>query len=468
MPELDPDRLFPPDARTREIARELFATIANRPILSPHGHCDPAWFSENAAFSDPAHLFVVPDHYIFRMLVSQGVALADLGVPRADGAPVEQDPRTIWRRFAEHYHLFRGTPTRLWIDHALAEVFGVAAPLGADTADEIYDQVAARLSEPEYRPRALFDRFGIEFLATTDSALDDLSHHDRIREAGLGGRVVPTYRPDAAVDPEHGAFGENVAQLGEITDCDTGSWDGYLEAHRRRRAYFRERGATATDHGHPTARTENLDPDVAERLFRTCLANDASAEEADAFRGQMLTEMARMSVEDGMTMQMHVGSHRNHSDEIRRLHGRDMGFDIPVRTEFVHALRPMLDAVGLEPGLKMIVFTLDETTFSRELAPLAGVYPSLILGPPWWFFDSPEGIMRFRQMTGETAGIYNTAGFNDDTRAFCSIPARHDVSRRVDCAWLASLVADGRIRMDEAYEMAGELTTDLVKKAYGI
>ncbi|SEM98751.1 glucuronate isomerase [Palleronia pelagia] len=468
MPELDPDRLFPADARTRDIARQLHAGIADRPILSPHGHCDPSWFAENAPFSDPAHLFVVPDHYIFRMLVSQGVQLSDLGVPRVDGGPVETDPRKIWRRFAAHYHLFRGTPTRLWIDHALSHVFGVDAPLEPGTADAIYEQVDACLSKPEFRPRALFERFNIELLATTDSALDDLAQHDRIREAGLPGRVIPTYRPDAAIDPEYEGFAENVAQLGNLTGCDTASWDGYLEAHRSRRAYFRARGATATDHGHPTARTESLDADAAARLFRTCLSGEATAEEADAFRGQMLTEMARMSVEDGMTMQMHMGSHRNHSGPIMRSHGRDKGFDIPLRTDFVRALKPMLDTVGLEPNLRIILFTLDETTLSRELAPLAGVYPSLLLGPPWWFFDSPEGIMRFRQLTGETAGIYNTAGFNDDTRAFCSIPARHDVSRRVDCAWLAGLVADGRIGMNEAEEMAGQLTTDLVKKAYGL
>lgn len=466
MPKLDPDRLFPSDPHRRDIARDLFASIEDRPILSPHGHCDPSWFSENAAFPDPAQLFVVPDHYIFRMLVSQGVALADLGIARRDGGPVETDPRAIWRRFATHYYLFRGTPTRLWIDHALAHVFGVDDPFGPDSADAIYDHVADCLARPEFRPRALFDRFNIALLATTDSALDPLDQHERIRDAGLQGRVIPTYRPDAALDPEIEGFAENIAELGRITDCDTASWAGYLEAHRRRRAYFRERGATATDHGHPSARTEAFNSATAEKLFHTCLSGQATAEEADAFRGQMLTEMARMSVEDGMTMQLHVGSFRNHSGPVMRDFGRDKGFDIPIRTEFVHALKPMLDEVGQEPGLEIILFTLDETTFSRELAPLAGAYPALRLGPPWWFFDSPEGIMRFRQLTGETAGIYNTAGFNDDTRAFCSIPARHDVSRRVDCAWLAGLVADGRIGLDEAREVAGELTTDLVKKAY--
>ena len=466
MPRLDPDRLFPSDERSRGIARELFEGIREAPILSPHGHCDPTWFSENEAFPGPAHLFVVPDHYAFRMLVSQGVPLTDLGVPRVDGGPTETDGRTIWRRFAEHYYLFRGTPTRLWIDHALAEVFGIEEPLTAETGDRIYDQVADKLSRPEFRPRALFDRFNIGLLATTDGALDDLSAHDRIRASDWSGHVVPTYRPDTTIDPDTERFRENVAQLGRLTGCDTGSWEGYLEAHRQRRAYFRDRGATATDHGHATARTEDLDPAAAAQLFRACVAGQPSAEEADAFRGQMLTEMAKMSVEDGMTMQIHAGSHRNHSDPVMRMHGRDKGFDIPMRTDYVGALKPMLDAVGMEPDLKIVLFTLDETVFSRELAPLAGAYPALLLGPPWWFFDSPEGILRFRRLTSETAGIYNTVGFNDDTRAFCSIPARHDVSRRTDCHWLATLVADGRLGLDEAHEMARELTTELVKKAY--
>ena len=468
MPRLDSDRLFPPDDRRRSIARELFERVRSQPILSPHGHCDPNWFADDAAFPEPARLFVVPDHYIFRMLVSQGMSHAELGVARVDGGEVESDGRAIWRRFATHYHLFRGTPTRLWVDHALAEVFGVEEPLNADTADAVYDTVSERLRTPAFRPRALFERFDISFLATTDGALDDLGAHEAIRASDWNGRVVPTYRPDAVVDPERADFSANVATLGRLAGCDTGTWSGYLEAHRRRRARFRELGAVATDHGHATARTENLDARTAERLFRTCLDGEASAEHADMFRGQMLTEMARMSLEDGMTLQLHAGSYRDHSASVLARHGSDAGFDIPRRMDYVHALKPLLDAVGLEPGLRIVLFTLDESAYSRELAPLAGSWPALLLGPPWWFFDSPEGIRRYREQTGETAGIANTAGFNDDTRAFCSIPARHDVARRVDCAWLSGLVADGRIDIDEAHEMAEALTTGLVRKAYGL
>jgi len=468
MPLLNPDRLFPADPATRQIARALYDQIGNAPIISPHGHCDPAWFATDAAFPDPAQLFVVPDHYIFRMFVSQGIDLADLGVPRVDGGPTETDPRKIWRIFAANYHLFRATPTRLWIDHAFETLFGVDQRLSTDNAERIYDQIAERLQSPEYRPRALFDRFNIDLLATTDSALDDLAHHRAIRTSGWNGRIIPTYRPDATIDPETDGFAENVARLGQITGCDTADWQGYLEAHRQRRAAFRALGATATDHGHPSARTEDLPVDQAATLFALCLSGQATADQADAFRGQMLTEMARMSAADGMTMQIHPGSFRGHSATVLARHGRDKGFDIPQRTDYVHALKPMLDAVGMEPDLTIILFTLDETTYTRELAPLAGVYPALKLGPPWWFYDSAEGMMRFRQQATETAGIYNTVGFNDDTRAFCSIPARHDVARRVDCAWLAGLVADHRLDLTEAHEMAEALTTGLVRQAYKV
>lgn len=466
MSLLDPDRQFPADPITRGIARDIFESIEGSPIISPHGHCDPSWFATDAPFANPAQLFVVPDHYIFRMLVSQGVSMTDLGVPRIDGGPTETDGRKIWRIFASHYHLFRGTPTRMWIDHSFETLFDVDGRLSAETADKTYDQIAERLQSPEYRPRALFKRFGLEVLATTDSALDGLDHHKTIQGVDLSGRVVPTYRPDAAVDPEFQGFAANVKELGEITGCDTSGWEGYLGAHRKRRIYFRDLGATATDHGHPTAHTENLPTATASDLFERCLAGNATAQDAEMFRAQMLTEMAKMSVEDGLTMQIHAGSFRNHSAEVLARHGRDMGFDIPQRTDYVHGLKPMLDVVGMEPDLTIILFTLDESVYARELAPLTGVYPALKLGPPWWFFDSADGMARFRNLVTETAGIYNTVGFNDDTRAFCSIPSRHDVARRADAAWLAELVAEKRIDMSEAMEMAADLTVGLAKKAY--
>jgi glucuronate isomerase len=463
---LHPDRLFPADERTRAIARALYDGVKAAPIISPHGHTDPSWYAQNAAFPDPAALFVTPDHYVFRMLYSQGVPLETLGVPRIDGGPSEQDPRAIWRLFAAHWHLFRGTPTRLWFEHALEDVFGIEERLSAATADRLYDRIAETLSTPACRPRALYERFGIKVIATTDSALDDLSHHAAIRASGWKGRVLPCYRPDAVTDPEHEGFHANVARFGTITGENTDTWRGYLAAHRQRRQFFIRHGATATDHGHPTARTMNLPEGEAAALFARVIAGPASPEEADAFRGQMITEMARMSLEDGLVLQLHPGSFRNHSPTLFARFGRDKGADIPMPTDYVRALKPLLDALGHEPGLTIILFTLDETAYSRELAPLAGVYPALKLGPAWWFFDAPEGMRRFRELTMETAGFANTVGFNDDTRAYLSIPARHDMARRVDCAFLARLVAEHRIDEDEAHELAADLAWRLAEKAY--
>lgn len=466
MPQLDPDRLLPLDDRSRGIARDLYASVSGLPIVSPHGHTEPAWFASNAPFANAAELFVIPDHYLFRMLVSQGIDLASLGVPRTDGGPVEQDPRAIWRLFAQNYHLFRGTPSQLWLDHSFEHVFGIRENLSAQSADAYYDHITSNLASPEFLPRALFDRFNIEALATTESALDDLKWHTQLSQSDWNGRIITTYRPDAVIDPEVVDFADNVAQLGTITGCDTQTFKGYLDAHRHRRQAFKELGATATDHGHASARTEDLAHELAAQLYDKALAGQCNAAEADAFRGHMLTEMARMSLDDGLVMQIHPGSARSYDRGVAARHGRDKGFDIPTRTDYVQGLQPLLNAVGMEKDLTIIVFTLDETTFSRELAPLAGVYPALKLGPPWWFFDSCEGMRRFRETTTETCGFYNTAGFNDDTRAFCSIPARHDVARRVDCAYLATLVTTGRLRQEDAAEVAHELAYGLVKKAY--
>ncbi|MGI2034640.1 glucuronate isomerase [Rhizobium panacihumi] len=466
MKLLDEDRLFPTEERSRRVARTLYEQVRDLPIISPHGHTDPRWYAEDAAFPDPAQLIVTPDHYVFRMLASQGISMTDLGVPRADGGPVETDGRKIWTLFAANYHLFRGTPSRLWLDHSFQDVFGIDRRLSADTADWYYDHIADCLGQPEYRPRALFKRFNIEAIATTEAATDDLRWHRMIRESGWHGRVVTAYRPDNVVDPEMAGFAENIMLMGEQTGFDTSSWAGYLDAHRARRAFFKQFGATSSDHGHPSARTEDLPKDEAAALFQKALRGACSAAEADAFRGQMLTEMARMSIEDGLVLQIHAGSRRNHSGQVMAMFGRDKGFDIPGRTDYVTALQPLLNAVGMRPDLTVILFTLDETSYSRELAPLAGAYPCLRIGPAWWFYDSPEGMLRYRETVTETAGFYNTVGFNDDTRAFCSIPARHDVARRVDCGYLANLVVSGRIAEDEAGDVAHDLAYGLAKRSY--
>jgi glucuronate isomerase len=465
-PMLHDDRLFPADPAIRAIARRLYLEVRNLPIVSPHGHTDPRWFAENEPFPDPAQLFVTPDHYVYRMLYSQGVALEDLGVPRVDGGPVETDSRRIWRRFAEHYRLFAGTPTRAWLDHSFETLFGLTDRLAPANADHHYDVIAEALQRPEFRPRALYERFNIEVLATTESALDDLRWHKMIRESGWRGRVVTTYRPDSVVDPDFPGFRDNVAKLGELAGEDAETWVGYLAAHRKRRAFFKAHGATATDHGHPSAATADLALGEAQALFARVLAGAPSAADAELFRAQMLTEMAAMSLDDGLVMQIHPGAVRNHNPLLHQRFGRDKGADIPSRTDYVHALKPLLDRFGNEKSLTIILFTLDETAYSRELAPLAGHYPALRLGPAWWFHDSVNGMRRFREMATETAGLANTVGFNDDTRAFPSIPARHDVARRVDCGFLAGLVAVHQIDEDEAREWARALTYGLAKAAY--
>jgi glucuronate isomerase len=466
---LNPDRLFPADPAAREIARRLYGELAGLPIVSPHGHTDPEWFATDAPFADATSLLLAPDHYLYRMLYSQGVPMEALAVPTRKGSS-GADPRAAWRLFAENQRLFRGTPSALWLDHVFAEVFGFEVRLEAATADLYFDRIGELLGTPAFRPRALFDRFGIELLATTESPVDELAHHQAIRESAWAktskGRVVTAYRPDPVVDPEHEEFWPSLERFGQMTGQDVGYWSGYLEAHRIRRRAFIAMGATSTDHGHPSAATADLAPLEAEALYHRIIDGVWSKADAELFRAQMLTEMARMSLDDGLVMQIHPGSLRNHNAAVHRRFGRDKGADIPTATDYVRALKPLLDRFGNEPDLTVIVFTLDETSYARELAPLAGHYPALRLGPAWWFHDSPEGMRRFREQTTETAGFYNTVGFNDDTRAFLSIPARHDVARRCDCAFLARLVAEHRLAEDEAAEVAVDLAYKLVKRAY--
>ncbi len=461
------DRLFPANPVTRNLARRLYTEVRDLPLISPHGHTQAAWFAQNEPFPDPAKLFVQPDHYIYRMLYSQGISMEDLEI----GVEELKDPRRVWRIFAEHYYLFRGTPTRMWLDYAFQELFGLDERLSAGTADLYFDVISERLRTQEFLPRALYERFRLEVLATTDSPLDSLADHQAIRDSGwkvrgATPRILPTFRPDSVVDPDFASFQENVAKLGEQTRENTSTWPGYLKALALTRERFRKMGCTATDHGHPTAHTAHLSPDEASRLFEKIVTRRADNAQKELFRAQMLTEMARMSVEDGLVMQLHPGAFRNHNHQVYERYGRDVGADIPMATDYVRSLQPLLDLYGNEKNFTLILFTLDETTYSRELAPLAGHYPCLRLGPPWWFHDSPEGMLRFREQVTETAGFYNTVGFNDDTRAFLSIPARHDVARRMDSVWLARLVVEHRLEEDEAVEVARDLAYNLVRKAY--
>ena len=463
MPALNlhPDRLLPVDPATRDLARKLYAQVKDLPIISPHGHTDPEWFAGNANFGNAAELLLHPDHYVFRMLYSQGVPLADLGI----GNPAA-DPRESWRLLAERYFLFRGTPSRMWLDWVFAEVFGMGVQLCAETSDLYFDTITEMLASKAFRPRALFERYNIEVIATTESPLDSLEHHAAIRASDWQGRVITAYRPDPLIDPDFEGFRDNLKAFSTLTGQDCYSWSGYLAAHRQRRAFFAAMGATSTDHGHPTAQTANLAAAEAEALFAKVTSGSFTPAEAELFRAQMLTEMAAMSLDDGLVMQLHPGAFRNHNAQVFATLGRDKGADIPTRTDYVHALKPLLDRFGNDNRLSLILFTLDETAYARELAPLAGHYPCLKLGPAWWVHDSPEGMRRFRRMCTETAGFYNTVGFNDDTRAFLSIPARHDVARRIDCGFLAELVMEHRLEDWEAAELAQDLSYNLAKAAY--
>lgn len=470
--ELHSDRLFSSDSNVVAVARELYASIKDLPIVSPHGHTDPSWFNLNKNFENASDLLIKPDHYVFRMLYSQGVSLESLGIPQHGekgnyAQSQEVDPLAIWKLFAKHYYLFAGTPSGYWLDSTFANVFGFTEKLCTANAETYYQEINRQLITEQFTPRALMDRFNIETIATTEGALDNLSHHAALTDTPWAKRVITTFRPDDVVDASREDFQSNLVKLAEITGCDTGNWQGYLDAIRSRRAYFVEHGrATATDHGHPTALTADLTNSECEVLFSKCLHGDASDTEQELFRGQMLTELAGMSIDDGLVMQIHPGAHRNHNNQLFNVYGRDKGADIPSQTEYVAALKPLLSKFGNDSNLNIILFTLDETVYSRELAPLAGHYPSLKLGPAWWFHDSPAGMLRFRQQTTETAGFYNTVGFNDDTRAFLSIPARHDVARRVDCRYLAELVTNHQLTNQEAHELAYQLTYGLVKKAY--
>ena len=465
--QLDPDRALPFPVEQRDIAREIYGETKDLPLICMHGHVEPEVFADDLPFADPAQLLIVPDHYVFRMLASQGIEPARLGVPRLDGGPVETDSRRIWRTFCENWKLFRGTPSRYWLEHELVEVFGVDLVPSAETADAIYDRIAACVADPEFRPRALLDRFNIEVISTTDAATSDLRHHAKLAADGLGERVLPTFRPDSLAYLNRPTWRAELAELAEISDVDTTTYDGFLEALRARRAAFVEAGARATDHGHLVADTTPMEQNAARELYSRVLGGaEANPAEVTAFAANMLYQMAEMSCEDGLVMQIHPGVLRDHNTAIWKTYGADKGYDIPIQTEFTRALRPMLDQFGTDSRFRAILFTVDETVYSRELAPIAGTYPSVRLGAPWWFLDSPEGMRRFRELAVETAGFYNTSGFVDDTRAYASIPARHDLFRRIDAGFLARLVLEHRLSVDEAVETAIDLTYNLPKESY--
>ena len=461
------NRYFASDPAQKRVAVELYESVKDLPLICPHGHVDPRLFADpDYQFGSPVDLLIIPDHYIFRMLYSQGISLEALGIPALDGEATGSDHRAIWQLVCDHWHLFRATPTGIWIRDELADVFGIDLKINSANAGAIYDEIAARLKSEAFRPRALYERFNIEALATTDAATDRLDHHQAILDSGWPGRIIPTFRPDAVIAIDQKDWAGNIALLSDVSGTAIGDYDSYIRALEERREHFKAMGATATDHAALTAYTKALSPADADAIFQRALKGEASVKDAARFSGHMLIEMARMSSEDGLVMQLHVGSYRNHNPAVHERFGRDMGADIPIRSEFTKNLKPLLDRFGNQPDMTLILFNLDETAYSRELAPLAGHYPILRLGPPWWFFDSWLGMTRFLDDVVETAGIYNTAGFNDDTRAYPSIPARHDVWRRVCANWLAGQQVRGFIDEEDAREMIRALAYDLAKQTY--
>ncbi len=460
---------FSPDPAQQKIAADLYETVKDLPLICPHGHVDPRLFADpNYQFGSPVELLIIPDHYIFRMMYSQGISMEALGIPRQDGGAVEHDHRKIWQTICDHWYLMRGTPTYLWLRDELRDVFGIDAKMNSANAQAIYDAIEEKLKQPDFQPRRLFERFNIEVLATTDAATDTLAHHQAIRASGWAGRVIPTFRPDAVVNLDMLGWRQNITKLAEVSGIEVSNYQTYIHALEQRRAFFKSMGATATDHAAMTAYTEELSPGEARAIFHGALEGTATTTDAQRFTGHMLIEMARMSSEDGLVMQLHVGSFRNHNPLIMERFGRDMGADIPVSSEFTRSLKPLLDRFGNHPALKLVLFNLDETTYSRELAPLAGHYPILRLGPPWWFFDSLNGMRRYFDEVVETAGLYNTAGFNDDTRAYPSIPARHALWRRAAADWLAGMVVRDQIDTDDALEMIRAMAYDLAKTTYNL
>ena len=465
---LNPNRYFDPNPKVREVANELYTSIKDLPIISPHGHVDPKIFAENTSFPSPTELILIPDHYIYRMLYSQGISLEELGIPTQDGTPVEKDHKKIWQIFGDHFYLYAGTPTGSWLKHEFEDVFGITEKLNGKNALEIYEQISQKLQTPEFLPRTLFDKFNIEVLSTTDGASDSLQHHKQIIESGWTGKIIPSFRPDIVVNILAANWKSEIDKLSSASRIDVADYKSFIKAIENRRRFFIEMGAVATDQGILSPYTHHLSDVEADAIFQRGLSGKATVDDGRLFIANMLMEMARMSTEDGLVMQIHPGSFRNHNEVIFNRFGLDKGCDIPIQTEYTKNLHELLNKYGNNPNLTIIIFTLDESNYARELAPLAGHYPALKLGPAWWFHDSIEGMTRYRQMATETAGIYNTVGFNDDTRALLSIPARHDVSRRVDSNFLAGLVAKHIISTDEAMELNFQLANGLVKKAYNL
>lgn len=469
MYRLHPDRYFGCGKDALPLARELYQQMSSFPILSPHGHVNPAILASNRAFPDPVALLITPDHYITRMLASLGIDYEQIGIPRLqEAAQSRTTPEEIWQKLADNWIAFTGTPSKIWFEEILSEVFEIESPFTSENAQLIYQRISESLQSPEFLPQKLFGEFRIEVLATTDGTSDSLEHHRSLRSSQVPGRIIPTFRPDDVSDPERTDWQLALRKLEEVANFEIETFAALRSALRIARDRFIAMGATATDHGMPSALSIELEDSEKERLFADLRSGNCTKESAEIFRGIMLMEHAQMSADDGLVMQLHPGAVRNHSQLIYETYGPDRGFDIPARTEFTHALKPLLNRFGFAEKFKLVIFTLDESTYSRELAPIAGAYPAVRLGPPWWFHDSLNGMRRWRDATVETAGFLNTVGFIDDTRAFLSIPVRHDVARRFDAGYLANLVTERGIAESDARYLASQVAYHLSKDFFNL
>lgn len=451
--------LFGPSKTQKDLALELYQPVEKLGIIAPHGHVNPDLLADPMArFANPTELLVKYDHYLFRLLYSQGIPVEALGVGQTD-----YDPKTAWHTFCSNFSLFDATPSGVWLRLELTRLFGVTEKPNADNAHAIYDQIDALLQTPEFTPRALFHKFGIDLLATTDPADANLKAHQQAQADGFN--MVPTFRPDAVLQVNRPGWQANLEKLQQASGKSIGSYAELLDVLRERRQYFKAHGAKASDHGAASADIQPISD--AEKLFDLALQGQLTLEQAQRLEGHALFDQARLSAEeDGLVMQLHLGVTRNHNPHLFGKYGPDMGSDIPHRVNWTAGLAPLMAAFGNHPNFNAILFTLDESAYSRELAPLAGHYASLRLGPPWWFHDSVKGIERYLEQVTETATLHNTAGFNDDTRAFPSIPARHEVWRRTVCNWLAGQVMRDILDLEEAQHLAKLTTRELAVKAY--
>lgn len=459
---LHPYRLLGTHPEQTKLAYEHLKEAASYPLICPHSHVNPALFSDSqGSFPNPVEMFVRRDVRVLSQLHSQGVRLEPFLDPN-------RDPEEVWRMFARHYRLFWGTSTALWLEQQLETVFAISEALDESSADHIYQTLVARIAQPEYRPRAVLERLKIEILCTTASATDPLLHYRTLSQGAWAGRVLPVFRPDKLLWTAHPDWLPELHKLAAQTSGPITRMRAFLDALRQRRHEFKRLGCVATDHGCERPYTERLSSKAADDLFSLALKGKITIAESIRLQGHLLIEMAKMSLEDGLVMQIHTGSYQDHNGELLVRFGPNKGADLPLATEFTSNLKPLLGVVGNEPAMKLVLFSLDETAYGRDLGPLAGHYPAVFVGAPWSFHNGPKGLMRYFDQVVETAGLCNTAGFQDHARSVGTLAARHDLWRRIACRWLANLELEGRLSHAQARSMLGDLANGRARKVYGL